>query len=128
MQATQTIRVDPQQKLVAITLTGFFDAAGATQLAIDAKAAIDSLAGPRNQHLTLIDVSDCKLQSQDVVAAFQNALGNPLYTSRRLAFVTDSSLSRIQVRRVLNRDTARWFGNRREAEAWLCDDRPAQGA
>ncbi|MDB5678478.1 hypothetical protein [Sphingomonas bacterium] len=128
MQATQTIRVDPHRKLVAITLTGFFDVAGATQLAIDAKAAIDSLAGPRNQHLTLIDFSDCKTQSQDVVAAFQRALGNPLYAARRLAFITGSSLSRIQARRVLNRDTARWFDNRREAEAWLGDDRSAQSA
>lgn len=126
MNATHTIRVNPQQKLVDITLAGFFDVARVIQVAIEAKAAIDSLALARHEHLTLIDVSDFSLQSQDVVAALQSVLGNPLYASRRLAVITDKSLSPMQVQRVLKRDTAQWFDDRREAEAWLCDERPTQ--
>jgi hypothetical protein len=126
MNAAHTIRVDPRQKLVDITLTGFFDVARVIQVAIEAKAAVDSLALAPHQHLTLIDVSNFSLQSQDVVAALQSTFGNPLYASRRLAVITDKSLSSMQVQRVLKRDTAQWFDDRCEAEAWLCDDRPTQ--
>lgn len=126
MDATHIIRVDPQKKLVDITLGGFFDVARVIQVAIDAKAAIDSLALPPHEHLTLFDVSNFSLQSQEVVSALQSLLGNPGYTSRRLAVVTDKSLSPMQVQRVLKRDTAQWFDDRREAEAWLCDDRATE--
>ena len=128
MNATHTIRVDPKKKLVDITLAGFFNVPRVIQVAIDGKAAIESLGLAPHEHLTLIDVSDFSLQSQDVVSALQSTFGNPRYASRRLAVVTDKSLSPMQVQRVLKRDTAQWFDDRREAEAWLCDDRPTQDA
>lgn len=128
MNATHIIRVDPEKQLVDITLGGFFDLARVMQVAIDAKAAIDSLGLAPHQHLTLFDVSDFSLQSQEVISALQSLLGNPRYTSRRLAVVTDKSLSSMQVQRVLKRDTAQWFDDRRVAEAWLCEEPPTQSA
>ena len=124
MNPTHTIRADPQQKLVDITLAGLFDVARVIRLAIEVKAAIDSLALARHEHLTLIDASDFSLQSQDVISALQSAFSNPHYASRRLAVITDKTLSPMQVQRVLKRDTVQCFDNRREAEVWLCDDQP----
>ncbi len=128
MKATHTIRIDPEKKLVDITLGGFFDVARVIQVAIDGKAAIDSLGLAPHEHLTLIDVSNFSLQSQEVVAALQSTFGNPRYASRRLAVITDKSLSPMQVLRFLKRDHAQWFDDRRVAEAWLCDDQSTHSA
>ncbi|WP_404365618.1 hypothetical protein AB5I39_09270 [Sphingomonas sp. MMS24-J45] len=128
MIATHVIRVYPQKQLVDITVGGVFDVPRVIQVALDVKAAIDSLGLGPGEHLTLFDVSGFSLQSQDVVAALQSVLGDPRYTSRRLAVVADATLSPMQMQRVLKRDTAQWFNNRRVAEAWLCEGLPEQGA
>jgi hypothetical protein len=84
--------------------------------------------GP-NQHLSLIDQRNLKIQSQDIVAAFADIMRDPGGRSRRLAIVVATSLTRMQVLRAagdrIGKDVA-LFLDVEEAERWLMSqDRPA---
>jgi hypothetical protein len=119
MTAQFSVRAEPSRDLIRISMSGFFTPD-------DIRAFYEARAiehrrltcGP-NQHLTLNDLSQMKVQSQDVVAAFQSLLGDPAYKSRKLAFVVDRTLARSQLMRALNGRDAKCFENRRDAETWL---------
>jgi hypothetical protein len=119
MTPTFTITIEPERKLLRVTLGGFFDLQDVIALENEKRAALLRLGCAQNEHLSLIDVSGCKLQSQDVVQAFQSAIGDKRYMSKRIAFVTGSSLARMQVRRMLERKDAAFFETVEAAEAWL---------
>lgn len=72
-----------------------------------------------NRHVTLNDVRDMKIQSQEMVDAFRAVLADPLYRSRRLAFVVGPTLARTQLMRALEARNARCFEDVWTAEAWL---------
>lgn len=119
MAAHFTVRAEPSRDLIRITLSGFF-----TRLEFDAfdqaRATEHArLTCGRNQHVTLGDLSGIKVQSQDMVGAFQTLLADPTFRSRKLAFVVDRSLARSQLMRALNGRSARCFDNRIAAERWL---------
>lgn len=119
MAAHFTVRAEPSRDLIRITMAGFFAPAD-IQAFYDARAAEHArLTCGANQHVTLNDLTAMKVQSQDVVAAFQNLLGDPAYRSRRLAFVVDRTLARSQLMRALNGRTAKCFEDRVAAEKWL---------
>jgi hypothetical protein len=119
MSASYTVTIDPRLGLLRITLGGFFELTDVEALETEKKAALVQLGRQRNGHLTLVDVSECKLQAQTVFGAFQSAIGDPRYMARRLAFVTGSSLVRMQVRRMTSRDNMAFFTTIADAEAWL---------
>jgi len=119
MSPTFEVTIDTARKLLRVTLTGFFDVQDVEALEAEKVLALRRLAVAPNQHLTLVDVSGCKLQPQDVFHAFQSAIGDPRYMAKRIAFVTGSSLARMQVRRMLLRDDAAFFDTIEAAEAWL---------
>ncbi len=81
--------------------------------------AHDALGCAPNQHLTLNDLRDMKIQSQEVVAAFRAMLADPALRSRRLAFVAAPTLARGQLMRALAGRDARCFEQVEDAEAWL---------
>lgn len=115
MKASFSIDIDPARNLVRITMAGFFgddDVARFVAARADAHRAL--CCGP-NQHLTVGDVSDMKIQSQDMVVAFRTMLGAPEYRSRKLAFIVGPTQL---VRAIASRD-ARCFRDRALAEAWL---------
>ena len=74
--------------------------------------------GP-NQHVTLNDVRDIKIQPQETVIAFQDMLADPKFRSRRLAFVAASTLAKGQLLRALDGRPGCCFDDPRAAEAWL---------
>ena len=119
MAAHFTIRAEPSRDLIRITMSGFFTPAD-IQAFCDARAVEHArlTCGP-NQHVTLTDVTQMKVQSQDVVAAFQTLLADSAYRSRKLAFVVDRTLARSQLMRALNGRTAKCFEDRVTAERWL---------
>lgn len=119
MSPTFSVTTDPARKLLRVILSGFFDLQDVAAVEVKKRAALVKLGCAQNEHITLVDVSACKLQPQDVVRAFKVAISDPRYMSRRIAFVTGSSLSRMQVRRMLDRDDAAFFDTVDAAEAWL---------
>jgi hypothetical protein len=128
MTASFTVSADPARDLIRITLSGFFDAQELGALRDGMAAAHRNLTCGPNRHITLVDVSAMKVQSQDMVAAFGGLLADSSFHSRRLAFVIDPTLLRSQVRRALDGRDAQWFGTRMAAEAWLFASDPATAA
>jgi hypothetical protein len=110
-----------------MTLAGFFDLAAVARFDADRAGAYGKLRCAPNQHLTLCDASGMKIQTQEVVAAFVQLVGNPRYVSRRLAIVTGSSLARMQTKRTTDRENVAFFTDLPAARAWLfaSDERSA---
>ena len=119
MTATFSVVADPARDLVRITLSGFFDDKSiAGFLAARREAHARLRCGP-NRHLSLTDTRGIAIQSQEMVARWGRILADPAYRSRRLAFVTGSTLARMQLQRAIGSRDARVFLDPAEAEAWL---------
>ncbi|MBC9033267.1 hypothetical protein IAG41_12785 [Sphingomonas sp. JC676] len=119
MSAEYSIQVDPSRDLIRIRMSGFFTLADVDGfLAARAKAHAE-LTCRRNAHLTINDLREMKIQSQEIVDAFRAMLAAPEYRSRRLAFIVSSTLARSQLGRALANRHARCFEDSDAAEAWL---------
>jgi hypothetical protein len=120
MTATYSVIADPAHDLIRITLAGFFDDASMAGFAAARVAAHAMLRCGPNRHLTLADTRAIAIQSQEFVARWGAVLADPLYRSRKLAFVTASSLARMQLQRAIGgRDSVACFMDMAQAEAWL---------
>ncbi|MEO5938266.1 MAG: hypothetical protein ABIQ43_04575 [Sphingomonas sp.] len=127
MAAQFTVTADPARDLIRIKMSGFFAPVDIEAFHAARAAEHAKLTCGGNRHLTLNDVSGMSVQSQDVVASFQALLADPVYRSRRLAFVVSRTLARSQLMRALDARTARCFEDATQAEAWLltADDEAA---
>jgi hypothetical protein len=119
MAAQFTVTADPARDLIRIKMSGFFTPADIEAFYAARAAEHAKLTCGRNSHLTLNDLTEMKVQAQDVVAAFQSLLADPAYRSRRLAFVVSRTLARSQLTRALDSRTARCFEDAATAQAWL---------
>jgi len=119
MNAHFSFSIDRTHGLVRIAMGGLFgpaDIAAFLEARREAHAALG--LGP-NQHMTLNDLREMKIQSQDAVALFQRMLADPAERSRRLAFVAPPTLARAQLMRAVQGRDCRCFDTPEEAEAWL---------
>lgn len=121
MSATFSIQAEPERDLVRITMGGLFTPEDIAAFYKVRAAEHARLTCGRNQHLTINDLREMKIQPQDSVAGFQQLLGAPEYRSRRLAFVIGQTLARSQLQRALSGrgPSSRCFDTIAEAEAWL---------
>lgn len=119
MGAVYSFQVDPSRNLVRIRMGGFFTREEIAAFVVARDAAHRQLTCAPNQHVTLNDIRDMKIQSQDIVEAFRDMLAAPAHRSRRLAFVVSPTLARTQVMRALDRRAAQCFEDIWRAEAWL---------
>ncbi len=128
MSGAFSFDVEPERDLVRIRMGGFFTPEDiAAFLDARAEAHRQLRCGP-NQHLTLNDLRDMKIQAQDIVDSFREMLAAPAYRSRRLAFVMGPTLARTQLSRALDSRVARCFEDPWAAEAWLFSDDRAKAA
>ncbi len=119
MSAEYSFEVDSDRDLVRIRMGGFFTPADIEAFVRARDEAHRALTCPRNQHVTLNDIRDMKIQSQEIVDAFREMLAAPEHRSRRLAFLVGPTLARTQAMRALDRRDARCFEDSWSAEAWL---------
>lgn len=112
-----TVSADPPRRLIRLTLTGFWTVEEATAFAHDQQAAVRELGPPFGTHLTLADVRDFAIQTQEVSAVIRDLVVNAAATSKRIALVGGEGLARIQVRRITERDAVQRFETIEEAEA-----------
>jgi len=124
VRAAFTIAVDVERSLVRIAMSGFFEREDIGRFLVERHEAHARLRCGPNEHLTLNDLREMKIQSQEAVAEFQAMLGAPEYRSKRLAFVVSPTLARSQLLRALDGRDARCFETIASAEAWLL---PGQG-
>lgn len=122
MGAEFSIVVDPARDLVRIEMRGLFEPDDVRRfLRARTIAHRDLNCGP-NRHVTLTDLRLIKIQPQHSVVAFRDLLADPVYRSRKLAFVAAPTLARSQLMRALNGRKAKCFEDITSAETWLFAD------
>jgi hypothetical protein len=114
-----TIDADNEACLLRLVMGGFFKQALIGRLAAEVRAAVSQMRCELNEHTTLCDIKAMKIQSQEMVLAFQQLVGSAAIKSRRLAFVTGSTLARLQAQRLTDRPDVAFFKDTEEAETWL---------
>ena len=119
MQGRFEISVDRRLGLVRLWIGGLFTLEDLHDFAVAQREAYSRLGAARGSHRTLCDVSDCKIQLQQVVEGFRSLLIDPSLMSARMAFVTGNSPAKMQIRRLISRDSCQFFDNAAEAERWL---------
>lgn len=119
MSAEFVISVDPTRNLLRITLGGFFERDEFVRFKAALLDAHRQLPCRANTHRALTDIRDMKIQSQEMVQAFQQLLAAPEHQAARTGFIVASSLARTQLVRAVDKREVRYFQNADEAEAWI---------
>jgi hypothetical protein len=119
MTGTFTVDADPRQQILRITMSGFFEPAQIAELRDGVVTALAQLRCPPGRHLTLVDIRQMDIQSQEAVAHFEQLLSTPQVRSRKIGFVVARSLARLQIKRAASQRDAEYFENVADAEAWL---------
>ncbi len=119
MSADFSIRLNRDRNLLDVRLGGFFTLDDVARYRSAITAASRELGGDPGQQIMLCDISDMRIQSQDVVEAFRQNMADPLYARRRVALIVTATLARTQAQRAVGRREARMFTSRVDAEAWL---------
>lgn len=113
------IKTVVEQRFVHITLGGLFGLEDVAAFAAAQREAYKSLPAPTADHVTLCDISQCRIQLHPVVEAFRALLNHRTLMGTRIAFVVGQSSARMQVRRLIDRDNAQVFDDPVAAKAWL---------
>lgn len=121
MTPSFSIIADHRRKLLRIEVGGFFMPSDVGRFVAMCDEAVAQLGSLPHGHVTLVDMRQVHIQSQESVAAFERVLAKPRYRARRLGFVVERSLSRMQVQRVAASRDARFFLTVAEAESWLME-------
>ena len=111
---------DVAREFVRVRLFGFFSVHDIERFEDELLSVHQRMGcGRRGGPLTVTDVTEMSIQSQEVVTRWGEFLANPDHRSRRLAFVTGSTLARMQLERASAGRGARVFTDVAEAERWL---------
>ncbi len=121
MQARFNIDVEPWVGLITITLSGFFYPEDAARYVAARNSAQTKLRTQPNEHVTLVDLRNVRIQLQDSVTLFRQTMTDPAARSRRLALVTAGGLSKLQVQRAAAGRGASFFTCFDEARRWLLE-------
>ncbi|MBP8232266.1 MAG: hypothetical protein KAY22_08185 [Rhizorhabdus sp.] len=119
VQGWFAIDVEKDLKLIRLTMGGFFESATIVEMRTRMVEAIATLACAANDHLTLCDICEMDIQSQERVGEFAKLVGSDDVRSRRLAFVTARSLARLQAKRLTSREGVEFFTDPDMALDWL---------
>ncbi|KQM22570.1 hypothetical protein ASE73_13730 [Sphingomonas sp. Leaf24] len=124
--AAFTIRIDPARKLLDIDLRGLWDPAIVVRFR-DALATmlarLPALGCPLGQQVTLFDMTQFAVQPREVLPLLEQIAANPGVSSRRIAIVVNSTLLKMQAKRLA--PNIALFEAREPALAWLAEDGPA---
>ena len=118
------ITTEPKRWLVRLKFSGQLTLQDVGEFYRQEEAAIKAMGCPLGFHLVIIDATECPLQLQEIVTAFQGTMASPR-RAKRVAVVTGASLARMQARRLLQRDEVAMFDTIADAEEWLF---PSQNA
>jgi len=113
-----TIETQAEHKLVRIKLSGMLTLEEVEEFYRQEHDAIRRMGCALGEQIVLVDMTECPIQMQEIVSAFQDTMDRP-DRAWRLAMVTGGSLSRIQARRIAKRDHVAMFDTAAQAEAWL---------
>ena len=128
MQSEFNIEIDTARDLLRVRLAGFFDEPALSSFLAARELAYRQLRCAPHQHLSLIDVREMAIQTQDMVSRWGQVLSDPTYHSKRIAFVIASTLARLQLHRAIGTRDVRYSTDVAEAERWLLSGDRAEAA
>ena len=121
------IETNQADRIIFIRMSGVFAVDEAHACAAAKEAAVDSLGPPYDDHSSLVDIRDLRLQPQEIFAVFTNFVATTKHKSRRIAIVGGEGTARMQFRRVAERaplrDHMRFFTDTDEARDWLVEEK-----
>ena len=119
------IETSQPDRIIVLRISGVLSIDDARACAAAKEAAVESLGPPYDDHSTLLDVRDFRVQTQDVFAIFTNFVAMTKHKSRKIAILGGEGTARMQFRRVAEREPLRegmrYFTDANEARAWLQD-------
>ncbi len=116
------IDIDSQRRLVSITLAGLMDDAEARRYLDELQSRFVRTIGNRS-YVLLVDTRQFSLQPQSVVALIAERIAI-FPKATRIALVNGKSLMRMQLKRLIVRDSARYFDTIEDALPWLLHQWP----
>lgn len=116
------IDIDSQRRLVSITLAGLMDDAEARRYLDELQSRFVRTIGNRS-YVLLVDTRQFSLQLQSVVALIAERIAI-FPKATRIALVNGESLMRMQLKRLIVRDSARYFDTIEDALPWLLHQWP----
>ena len=119
MSANFSIVIEPSADLIRVKMGGFYSEADVAAFTAELTAKMQALRCAPNQHSMFCDVSEMNIQSQEIVGMFSKVVGHPKFRSKLLAFVTGSTLARLQAQRLTSREGVEFFSDVDDAETWL---------
>jgi hypothetical protein len=119
----QHIHVDRARKLIDVRISGFVSPEDAGWLGEDVRDAIRTLGKGVGQHVTLYDVTGLGIAPGPTIEMVKSMFAHPDVRplwARKVAIVTASALSRLQMQRLREaRSDIAIFDDREEALDWL---------
>jgi len=114
------IIAEPNKKLIRAKLSGLLTVDDVSEFFRQQQAAVRTLGCRAGDFVVLLDTTDMVIQTQIVVAAFQEALATNAHKARKIAIVRPHALARMQARRITEqRQGVAIFDCQDAAEAWL---------
>jgi hypothetical protein len=117
------IEINEAARIIHVRMLGPFTAEGAQACAAAKEAAVDSLGPPYDQHSTIVDIRDFRVQPQEIFAIFTDFVARTPHKSRKIAILGGEGTARMQFRRVAERDPLRedmrYFTEFGDAQDWL---------
>lgn len=114
------VTADPSRRLVRALMSGFLTVEEVHQFSRDEQAAVREMGLGSGEFLLLIIAQTDVVQTQEVMAAFQELIVTSTFKAARIATVRSGALARMQTRRVTSiRDDTAVFESVADAERWL---------
>ncbi len=113
-----SVETDLGRNRVLITLVGFATFQDVERFRLELVYALSTLPAHRGPHQILYDVSQAKIQSQEVVSALHDIAANSP-KSAAFALVNASALAGRQLRRIFVHANFHIFEERHKAILWL---------
>lgn len=116
-----TIELDPAQKLIIVTATGFWEVTTAQRYEKELTAALAQMQRLHESFDMLVSLENAIALSQEAATYIQRVYDEQRRTGvRKFASICQGPLQAMQVKRMAGRDESyRTFSSREEALAWL---------
>jgi hypothetical protein len=115
-----SLTIDASRKLIRTTFEGFLELDEVAEWGRQEQAAAAAMGCRSREFLLYVDTARCAIQSQEVVALFQELIATAPRKARRIAIMQGTSLTKMQTRRIVaGNDHIAHFSDEAEAEEWL---------
>ena len=114
--ATYEFTTDPQNMLVRLVVSGFWNEAVVDSFERDYRKTIGSLKG--RPYRMIVNAGAYDVPPQNLMARFNRIAEDPAFKARYVAVITRSAILKMQIARAFD-DSVRTFSSEGEAVTWL---------